>query len=188
MWTMVKKKRFLSLLRMKCWTKCSRLRCFSWTELSTFAWCQLYSIHCLVDDAMCPVAYALPPRKSNETYVGLFTLINTAADTRIGAPRVIRTDFEGAAFQDAQKVYPGVNIRGYYFNFSQAVWRNVAEKDLAVEYRTNPDLQRHVRRAAALPLLPLNQVQDVWMDILNNSPHIKARAVQQLHHRDMGGR
>ena len=57
------------------------------------------------------------------------------------------------------------------FHFSQVVWRNVAEKGLAVEYRTNPDLQRHVRRAAALPLLPLSHVQDVWIDVLNNSPH-----------------
>ncbi|XP_041372105.1 uncharacterized protein LOC121385473 [Gigantopelta aegis] len=138
-------------------------------------WCQLYSIHCLVDDVMCHVAYALLPRKSKETYVRLFTLINAAAHTRIGAepaPRVIQTDFEVAAIQAAQEVYPDADIRGCFFNFSQAVWKNVAEKGLAVEYRTNPDLQRHVRRAAALPLLPLNQVQDVWMDVLNNSPDL----------------
>ena len=31
-------------------------------------WCQLYSIHCLVDDVMCPSGvYALLPRKSKET-------------------------------------------------------------------------------------------------------------------------
>ena len=105
----------------------------------------------------------------------MFTLINAAAHTRIGlelAPRVIQTDFEVAAIQAAQEVYPDANIRGCFFHYSQAVWRKVAEKGLAVEYRTNPDLQRHVRRAAALPLLPLNQVQDVWVDVLNNSPDL----------------
>ena len=35
-WTMVKKKIFLSSPQMKCWTKCRRLRRFSWTERSTF--------------------------------------------------------------------------------------------------------------------------------------------------------
>ena len=82
-------------------------------------WCQLYSIHCLVDDVMCPVAYALLPRKSRR-HVRLFMLINAAAHTRIGAepaPRVIQTDFEVAAIQAAQEVYPGADIIGYLFSF-----------------------------------------------------------------------
>ena len=77
-------------------------------------------------------------------------MINAAVQTRVGA-----------AIQAAQEVYPDADIRGCFFHFLQAVWRNVAEKGLAVEYRTNPDLQPR----------PSN-----------------ARAVQRLHHRDMGGR
>ena len=89
-------------------------------------WYQVYSIHCLLDDVMCHVAYALLPLKSKETYVRLFTLINAAAHTRIGtkrAPRVIQTDFVVAAIQAAQEVFPGADIRGYFcfFHFSQAV-------------------------------------------------------------------
>ena len=121
---------------------------------------------------MCPVAYALLLGKSKETYVRLFTLINAAVQTRIGtepASRVIQTHFEVAAIQAVRKVYPGADIRGFLFFISHKLWRNVAEKGIPVAFRTNPDLQRYLPRATALPLLPLNQVQDVWMDVLNNS-------------------
>ena len=80
-------------------------------------WCQLYSVHCLIGDVMCHVAYALVPLKSKEIYVRLFMLINAVAHTRIGtkcAPRVIQTDFEVAAMQAAQEVFPGADIRGYF--------------------------------------------------------------------------
>ena len=36
-------------------------------------WCQFYFVHCLVDDVMCPVAYAILPWKSKETYPGADT-------------------------------------------------------------------------------------------------------------------
>ena len=55
-----------------------------------------------------------------ETYLRLYKLINAAAHTRIEAepaPRVIQTDFEVAAIQAAQEVYPGADIRGYLFSF-----------------------------------------------------------------------
>ena len=82
-------KRKYSYLRhqMKCWTKCRSLRRFSWTERSTFIRvCGVSYIPStvLVDDVMYPVAYAILPWKSKETYVRLFTLINAAAHTRIG--------------------------------------------------------------------------------------------------------
>ena len=136
-------------------------------------WYQLYSIHCMVDKVMFPVAYALLPNKTRETYVRLFTLLNTAVQTRTGtepSPRFIQTDFEAAAIKATQDVYPDADIRGCFFHYCQAVLRNVAEKGLAVEYKTNPEIQRHVRRAAAL--LPLDQVRDVWVDVMEEGPQI----------------
>ena len=72
------------------------------------------------------------------------------------APRVILTDFEVAAIQ---AMYLGADIRECFF-------LNVISHLSCVEY-----LQRYVRRADALPLHQLNQVQDVWMNVLNKSPH-----------------
>ena len=117
-WTMVKKKIFLSTLDkiQKVETLFMDITFYIYPSL----WCQLYSVHCLLDDVMCHVAYALVPLKSKETYVRLFTLINAAAHTRIGtkrAPRVIQTDFEVAAIQAAQEVFPGADIRGYVYLF-----------------------------------------------------------------------
>ena len=130
-------------------------------------WCQLYSIHYLVDDVMCPVTYALHPRKSNETYVRLFTLINEAAHTRIGAepaPHVIQTDFEVAAIQ---ALYPDADIRGCFFFISHKLCGGMSRKKV-LQSSTGPTLISSAMFVVP-PLVPLNQVQAVWMDVLNNS-------------------
>lgn len=46
------------------------------------------------------------------------------------------------------------------------------ELGLAVGYRDNPLVEQWIRRAAALPLLPLQQVQDAWIDSMNQSPDV----------------
>ena len=74
----------------------------------------------------------------------------------------------------------------FFFYFSQAVWRNVTEKGIAVEYRTNPDLQRHVRSATTSPTQPSAGRLDGCPE--QQSRPSKSIAVQRLHHRDMGGR
>ena len=155
-------------------------------------WCQFYSIHCLVDDVRCPVAYTILPWKSMETYVRLFTLINAAAHTRIGtepAPRVIQTDFEVAAVQAAQEVYPGADIRAF-FCFSFLISCGVMSHRKALQLSTGPTLISSAmfveRCLATTPTQPSAGRLDGCPE--QQSRPSKARGVQRLHHRDMGGR
>ncbi|XP_048242867.1 uncharacterized protein LOC125375906 [Haliotis rufescens] len=78
----------------------------------------------------------------------------------IAAIRAIRTEFQGS------------DIKGCFFHFTQAIWRKTQELGLAVGYRDNPLVEQWIRRAAALPLLPLQQVQDAWFDSMNQSPDV----------------
>ena len=66
-----------------------------------------------------------------------------------------------------QEVLNNARIRGSLFHFSQALWRKVQDLGLPILYKEDQAFNRLVRRAAALPLVPLNQVHHVWMMALN---------------------
>ena len=63
-------------------------------------------------------------------------------------PHTVRIDFESAMIAAVQEVLNNARIRGCLFHFSQALWRKDLQEDQA--------FNRLVRRAAALPLVPLN--------------------------------
>ncbi|XP_071105344.1 uncharacterized protein [Haliotis cracherodii] len=84
-------------------------------------------------------------------------------------PRTFQLDFEIAAHNAVWSASPSTLIRGCYFHFTQCVWRRVQKEGLATDYK-NDDEVRLVRRAAALPLLPLDKVDDVWLQAIADSP------------------
>ncbi|XP_046552148.1 uncharacterized protein LOC124261815 [Haliotis rubra] len=138
-------------------------------------WQQVYIVHCLVDGQMFPVAFSLLPSKSRDTYIRLFNYLKDSVLAIVGvelSPSVVQTDYEAAAIGATERVFPDAEVRGCYFHFTQAVWRQVSEKGLVNTYKDNRAFNTHVRRAAALPLLPVDQIQDAWMEVLNQSPDV----------------
>ncbi|XP_046583798.1 uncharacterized protein LOC124290982 [Haliotis rubra] len=83
-----------------------------------------------------------------------------------------QVDFEMAAIRAVELEFPAAEVKGCFFHYTQAIWRKTQELGLAVMYREDPLVERWVRRAAALPLLPLRQVQDAWVDTMNSSPDV----------------
>ncbi|XP_071093722.1 uncharacterized protein [Haliotis cracherodii] len=87
-------------------------------------------------------------------------------------PETFPVDFEVAAIRALQTEFQGSDIKGCFFHFTQAIWRKTQELGLAVGYRDNPLVEQWIRQAFALPLLPLQQVQDAWIDSMNQSPDV----------------
>lgn len=61
-------------------------------------------------------------------------------------------------------------IWGCFFHFAQCIWRRTQKCGLATDYSSNVEVRKFVRRTAALPLVPLDMVEDVWLDIIADSP------------------
>ncbi|XP_071088815.1 uncharacterized protein [Haliotis cracherodii] len=136
-------------------------------------WLQVYTIHCLVDGKMFPVAFSLLPNKTKQTYVRLFTLLKDVVGARTGvdlSPDIIQTDYEAAVISAISDVFPASSVRGCFFHYAQALWRLVVDRGLSRDYTDNPAVQTHIRRAAALPLLPLAEVQDAWIEVMEQGP------------------
>ena len=130
---------------------------------------QVYSLHVWHLGIMLPVAIALLPSKTTQTYTRMFRLLMATAN-RYGMqfqPTTICIDFEMAVIRAIHEVFPNSRIRGCLFHFSQALWRKLQNLGLTARYMEDEAFNRMVRRAAALPLVPPHQVDDVWMMAMN---------------------
>lgn len=130
---------------------------------------QVYSIHVMKMGIMVPVCVALLPQKNHETYSRFFHLLLEVA-VRYGFrfdPRIVCIDFESAVIATITEMFPNARIRGCLFHYSQAIWRKVQNLGLSGRYTVDDAFNRLVRRAAALPLVPREQVDEVWLEAMN---------------------
>ncbi|XP_071086464.1 uncharacterized protein [Haliotis cracherodii] len=113
------------------------------------------------------------PDRRTTTYQRLFAQLKVHIQQLLNQPfnpETFQVDFEVAAIRALRTEFQGSDIKGCFFHFTQAIWRKTQELGLAVLYRGNPLVEQWIQRAAALPLLPLQQVQDEWIDSMNQSP------------------
>lgn len=81
-------------------------------------------------------------------------------------PDSIFFDFERGSQNAATIVFPNVTIKGCLFHNGKCLWRKVQSCGLQNEYSNNDDINKFVRRAMALPLVPVEKVEDVWFQVL----------------------
>ena len=133
---------------------------------------QMYTVHVQYLGQMIPVLFALLPCKTQEIYVRLFDIVTKLChDRRLPfQPRSIMTDFEIGVLGAIRISFPATVVRGCFFHFSQAVWRKVQALGLSVAYRESAEVKTFVRRLAVLPLVPLQELDDVWLDLHGMAP------------------
>ena len=61
----------------------------------------------------------------------------------------------------------GITTKGCFFHFTQAVWRKAQITGLQIPYRDD-NVKKLIRRAAVLPLVPLDSIEDVWFQALED--------------------
>lgn len=84
------------------------------------------------------------------------------------APNTAVLDFETAAHNAIKEVFPGIQTKGCFFHFTQAIWRKTQGSGLQTLYRDNDDVKTLVRRATILPLIPMDAIEDVWFQALED--------------------
>ena len=77
-------------------------------------------------------------------------------------------DFERAAINTINQIFPPTNIHGYHFHFAQCLWRKIQDLHLANWYVTAPENSLIVKLFQALAFLPPHKVL-AGFDELKNS-------------------
>ena len=78
------------------------------------------------------------------------------------AVKTITIDFEAAMWCGLLAVFPGVTILGYYFHWSQAVWREVHELCLQVAYCNDEKTHKYIHKLLSLPYLPDEHISTIF--------------------------
>ncbi|VDH99836.1 Hypothetical predicted protein [Mytilus galloprovincialis] len=86
----------------------------------------------------------------------------------------VSLNFECASRNAVSHVFPNAELKGCLFHYAKAIWKKTQEYGLQTQYKDVPDVNKPVRRAAALPLLPLDRVEDYWLHALENAPQSDA--------------
>ena len=135
---------------------------------------QIFTIHAFRSGQQFPLAYCLLPGKSRETYQRVFTLLKEKADELQLAlsPSVVLSDFELAIIQAAQLSFPTADFKGCYYHYCQCLNRKIQQIGLHVAYREDPDLNRFVRRTAALAFVPQRYIRLAWQALKLDAPSL----------------
>jgi len=83
----------------------------------------------------------------------------------IGSVQYILTDFELAAINAVQRVFPEVIVKGYTFHFKQSVLRRIQQLGLQQYYESQtmyPELRSWMRTVMSLCLLPAFAIPLIW--------------------------
>ena len=161
------------------------LICDGTFEMSPDTSYQLYTIHGFVRGESLPLLSALLPNKKTDTYREMFQALRTALTSRYGSHGAVHTfltDFELAAINSIQEIFPETRVKGCSFHFRQALIRRIQLEGLTAAYESAteyPTTRAWLRQLMAMTMLPSFAVSIVWTALRSppatNSPALDAK-------------
>ena len=135
---------------------------------------QVYVVHALRggpqpmrEGHLLPSLFVLLPNKTEATYRRMWEQIRTLCP--LAQPREMLLDFEKAAINSFEEVWPDTLVRCCFFHLTQNIWRKVQAAGMQADYNHDEELVMRIRQ---LPALSFASPSDV--------PHLFAAVLQQL--------
>ena len=88
------------------------------------------------------------------------------------SPKRIMCDFETAAINEFGQAFPDAEIRGCYFHFIQALWRNIQEKGVSKLYISNDRVRFHLKLYKSIGFVPLKSIDSAVTIIEESLNHL----------------
>ncbi|KAI5645456.1 MULE transposase domain-containing protein [Phthorimaea operculella] len=157
---------------------------------------QLFSIHVDLnstseDTMVIPVFYCLLLDKKQETYEKLFQILKENFGLVISK---LKCDYEMAVINAVKKIFPDVRVKGCFFHFSQAIWKNAVDlglikrkkrqlKKKARQIQTSEEekvMKKIVKYTCNLALLPASYIPEGWEEIMKLMPEENNPNIEQF--------
>ena len=109
-----------------------------------------------------PVLHVLMTCKKKELYSNVFSEIRNKFPQF--SPKSTMSDFEIAITKALQENFPGIQVCGCRFHFSNAVYKNLngPKYNCHNEYHNNPLIQKWFRKLMSLSLLPQDKIRSEY--------------------------
>ena len=91
--------------------------------------CQVFTIHALIDGSAYPLVYILLPDKSEESYTRVLRKLKELHPSL--NPASIMSDYEKASQNACANVFSEARLVGCLFHLGQNLWRKVQDFNLA---------------------------------------------------------
>ena len=85
-------------------------------------------------------------------------------------PKKIMSDFESSLIPSIAIQFPGSKHKGYFYHFSQAIWRKVQSLGYQTEYLHNDQIRVFIREMMALAFIPEWEVSIGFQSLCTDTP------------------
>ncbi|XP_072177746.1 uncharacterized protein [Diadema setosum] len=117
---------------------------------------QLWTVHAVHEGRVVPLVYALLPNKTEETYSRVLRALLEHGDFH---PRTVLIDFELAAKNAFERVFPDTAVKGCLFHLSQRIHDKIKQEGLRPLYLADNEFRVQARMIAAIAFVPLADVE-----------------------------
>ena len=120
------------------------------------------------DGHLLPSLFVLLPNKTEATYRRMWEQIRTLSP--LVQPREMLLDFEKAAINSFEEVWPGALVRCCFFHLTQNVWRKMQTAGMQADYNHDEELAMRIRQLPALAFASPSDVQHLFAAVVQQLP------------------
>ena len=136
---------------------------------------QVYVLHALrggpeplKDGHLLPSLFILLPNKTQATYTRMWQQIQLLCPN--AQPSRMLMDFEKAAINSFQQVWPATQVKCCFFHLTQNIWRKVQAEGMQAAYNQDEELALRIRLLPALAFASPFDVLEVFGDVVQELP------------------
>lgn len=112
--------------------------------------------------AIIPLFFCLLPNKKESSYTNVFRILKELFNVNI---RFFKSDWETAIINAVKSIYPQVRVKGCFYHFTKAIWRNGDKLGMLID----KSHKRIVRLTSNLALMPVKFIPEAWLYVLNEA-------------------
>ncbi|RNA35029.1 Ragulator complex LAMTOR3 [Brachionus plicatilis] len=136
---------------------------------------QMVTVHAAINNQTYPCAYIFLQNKITTTYVIAFEQLRNICFPK-NLKRVM-IDFELALMKSVISVFPGVQLMGCWFHFTQAIRKNVFSNGLKAIYLNDWKFRFWIKRFMTLALIPIDKLQHAIDIIIEELPEKNSKYI-----------
>ncbi|CAF0848187.1 unnamed protein product [Didymodactylos carnosus] len=119
-----------------------------------------------------PLVWCLTSKRNQDVYKKIFNVLKTKANEFGGRfePQYAYLDFEVGTINALENLFPDMSIRGCWYHYTQAIFRNIQKIGLVHMYEQNKEVSIWLKSFMALPLVKHNTVAAAIQLLIDNAP------------------
>ena len=118
---------------------------------------------------MHPCAFILTPDRTKSTYKKMLRQLKQCATVNL-QPSQVFVDFEEGAIRAFKEEFPGVQVKGCHFHFTQCIWRKIQELGLSVEYKEDKKVRVWLEFFKTMAFIPIDLLDSTFQYLLSIQP------------------